>query len=136
MEFHLNISGDPTKLPLPVAEETLRIMTEDRDALTREMSKLRQHIATEKAKPTLSELVIAHIAKEDREGDPDVPITDNGTLVRIPKPKGEDPKWSFRNWEWIKGFCEAHPGAFPTNEEGLDHEHFDYIDCSKLDIRK
>jgi len=87
-------------------------------------------------KKVLEELVIAHIRKESRPDDLDVPIDIfDGHLVRIPLPQEPNAKWTFRNWEWAKGFCEAHPGAVPCHDEDLDHSSYTFIDCSQLRVR-
>lgn len=143
MNLSFVLQGDPTKLDLKKAESILEELINLRDTLTKEVTRLRDHVKAERAKPTLRDLVIKHIEKADREDDSEVPIVIEGNFVKIRRPvieEGDAPTedsahWTFRNWEWIKGFCEAHPGAMPTIPENEDTMNFDWIDCSNLNVR-
>ena len=130
------VTDDITQLPLSVQKKVLEEMTIARDKLTNEMSRVRLNIRDLEYRPTLEELVIEHIRKESRPDDPDVPIDIfDGHLVRIPLPQEPNAKWTFRNWEWAKSFCEAHPGAVPCHDDDLDHSSYTFIDCSGLRVR-
>lgn len=128
------VTDDVTKLPLDVAVAALEAMTVARDHMTEELSKLRKHIANLKSLPTLGDLIIEHIKLVGKPDDPDVPIIDEDGLIKIPNPTANK-DWTFRNWDWVKSFCERHPAAFPTHNENLDQVNFTWINCRSLKVR-
>ena len=128
------VTDDVTKLPYDMAVATLKAMTAARDHMTEELSKLRKHIANLKALPTLGDLIREHIQLIGTPDDPDVPITDEGYMIKIPNPVANS-KWTFANWNWVKTFCERHPGAYPVHREELNNTNFTWIDCSALNVR-
>ena len=128
------VTDDVTKLPLDVAVTALEAMTVARDHMTEELSKLRKHIANLKSLPTLDDLIIEHIKLVGKPNDPDVPIIDEGCMIKIPNPSANK-EWTFANWDWVKSFCERHPEAYPVHREELDNTNFTWIDCSALNVR-
>lgn len=128
------VTDDVTKLPLDVAVAALEAMTVARDHMTEELSKLRKHISNLKSLPTLGDLIIEHIKLVGKEDDPDVPIIDEDGLIKIPNPNANK-EWTFRNWEWVKSFCERHPGAYPVHYEDLDNTGYTWINCRSLKVR-
>jgi len=137
------VTDDVTKLPLDVAVAALEAMTEARDHLTEELSKLRKHIQNLKSLPTLGDLIIEHIKLVGKFDDLDVPIVDEDGLIKIPNPHTNKDwtfanwakDWTFANWAWVKSFCERHPAAFPIHDEELDNTNFTWINCRALKVR-
>lgn len=93
------VTDDVTKLPYDMAVVTLKAMTAARDHMTEELSKLRKHIANLTAKPTLGDLIREHIKLVGKLDYPDVPIIDEGCMIKIPNPVANK-DWTFANWDW------------------------------------
>jgi hypothetical protein len=131
------VTDDVTKLPLDVAVAALEAMTESRDHLTEELSKLRKHIQSLKSLPTLGDLIIEHTKLVGKPDDPlywKYPILDEEGMIKIPNPRANR-EWTFRNWEWVKSFCERHPAAYPVFREELNNTNYTWIDARSLNVR-